>query len=73
MTSSVPQGSLLGLVLINIFMGDLDEGIVSTLSKYTDDTKLGGEADTSEACASLLHSVRPGQTGEQGNNKPNGV
>jgi len=47
-TNGIPQGSVLGLALFNIFVGDTDSGIECTLSKFANNTKMYGAVDMLE-------------------------
>ncbi|GAB0178053.1 mitochondrial enolase superfamily member 1 [Grus japonensis] len=46
--SGIPQGSVFGVVLFIVFVGNMDRGIECTLSRFADDTKLCGVVNTLE-------------------------
>jgi len=54
-------GSRQGPVVFNVFIDGLDVGAECALSKFIDDTKLGGVADIPESCADIQRDFSKSQ------------
>ena len=66
-SSGVPQGSILGPILFVLFINDIDDGIIGTLSKFADDTKMYRSVESTERAFTMQDDVEPGLANFLGN------
>jgi ribonucleases P/MRP protein subunit RPP40 len=56
-SSGVPQGSILGPLLFNVFINDLENDLVHKVLKFADDSKLWGKVDNFEERESMQNDL----------------
>ena len=57
-SSGVPHGSVLGLILFVIFINDIEDGICGNVLKFAGDTKLFCKVGSDINCAKLRADLR---------------
>lgn len=65
--SQCAPGGILGLILINIFINDLDGEAECTVCRFANGTKLGLGTDTPEGCAPIQRDMKKLQAGPDRN------
>lgn len=55
---TVPHGPLLAPIVFRIAINDLNAGTVCALSKFADDSKLGGVLQTPDGCAIIWRNLK---------------
>lgn len=57
MTSGIPEGSVVGPLLLVISIHDLDVNVDGLMSKFAGDIKIGRVADSEEGCQKIKWDI----------------